>query len=80
MLREEIAADNDAQFITLSGKPVKNKKAVLGALIYAKKPAGGGIPGIALPEYGLSELASLKPRRRGRTGRHSPGAGRKGVL
>ena len=59
VLREEIAADNDAQFITLSGKPVKNKKAVLGALIYAKKPAGGGIPGIALPEYGLSELASL---------------------
>ena len=58
-LREEIAADNDAQFIPLKGKPAKKKKAVLGAVIYRRAPSDGGIPGIVLPEYGLSELAAL---------------------
>lgn len=58
-LREEIAADNDAEFITLKGKPAKKKKAVLGAVIYRRAPSGGGIPGMVLPEYGLSELFSL---------------------
>ena len=58
-LREKIAADNDAQFIPLKGKPAKKKKAVLGAVIYRRAPSDGGIPGIVLPEYGLSELSSL---------------------
>lgn len=52
---EEARSSEDGDFVTLD----KGKGVVFGAMVYRCEPEDGGIPGLDVPENGLSELHSL---------------------